>query len=597
MNPLLFLTLCLLWLASPISQAADKFLPADQAFIIQSVQQDGQLHVSWHIAEGYYLYEKRTHAFYSSNDQDIDLPMAFTEKSELKMDRNFGEVPVFFHNANAGIDVTSIPATTVWIEYQGCAKNGLCYQPQLHEVLLTPIATDSQASMATETRTSALSDLTSTDSINRFLASASLLSTIAIFFALGVGLSLTPCILPMVPILSGIIVGQGEKLTTRHGIALSSAYVLGMSVSYALAGMLAASFGAKGNLQLYMQNPWVISAFSLVFVALALSMFGLYTLSLPGRLQNALYQLSSKQQGGQLTGVFIMGALSALVVSPCVSAPLAGALVFISSTGNQLLGGSALFALGIGMGLPLIAIGAGGGRLVPKAGAWMNQVKIFFGVVLLAVALWLLSRIIPGHITLLLAGLLLMVYAIHSGALEPASGHLPRLRKAAGFILLLYGTLLFIGGIGGASHATAPLAFMQTSAATSVQNDSHALFRRISTREQLQQALSNAATSNQPVMLDIYADWCTACIDMERNVFSQLAVQQGLAGFTVLQLDITNNTAEQKHIMDQLNLFGPPSVLFFNAQGQELVNQRVQGELSSADFVQHLNQVMLDTRF
>jgi thiol:disulfide interchange protein DsbD len=369
---------------------------------------------------------------------------------------------------------------------------------------------------------------------------------------------------------------------------LSSAYVLGMATSYAFAGIIAATFGAQGNLQAYMQNPWVISVFAGVFVALSLSMFGLYNLALPSKLQNALYNLSNKQKGGHFFGVFVMGALSALVVSPCVSAPLAGALVFISSTGDKLVGGLALFALGIGMGLPLIAIGAGGGKLVPKAGVWMNHVKHFFGVILLAVAIWLVSRIIPASVTIMLWAVLFIAYGIHNGALEPATGDIARLGKAASFLMLVYGTLLFIGAMSGGTDPLKPLQFTQGSSATATIEKP--LFTRIKNDAELTQAIALAKQQNKPVMLDFYADWCTACIDMEKNVFSKAETHAALAGFVVLQIDVTKNTKDDKAVLNRFNLFGPPSILFFK-NGEQLKEKSLQGEMLMADFIKHVQSI------
>jgi thiol:disulfide interchange protein DsbD len=583
---------------SSLSFAGD-FLPPDQAFQYQATQEANHIQVHWKIEHGYYLYEQRIYAYVESDDENIDLPIQFASKSELKLDKNFGEVAVFFDTADASVDISGLDSgkQTVSIEYQGCAKDGLCYQPQIKTIDINQAAsptnktTSVKAVKATaEEPVDSTNNMSSTADISRFLEHASLLSTVGIFLLLGIGLSLTPCILPMIPILSGIIVGHGDKLTTRHGILLSSAYVLGMAVSYALAGVIAATFGAQGNIQTYMQNPWVISVFALVFVVLSLSMFGLYNLALPTRLQNALYNLSNKQKGGHLMGVFVMGALSALVVSPCVSAPLAGALVFISSTGDKLVGGLALFALGIGMGFPLIAIGAGGGKLVPKAGMWMNHVKHFFGVILLAVAIWLLSRIIPNAASMMLWALLLIIYGIHSGALEPATSSGSRLGKAASFLLVFYGCLLFIGSVSGSTDPLKPMQFMQTSNNVIQENKQPELFTRIQNNEDLTKAIKAAADQHKPVMLDFYADWCTACIDMENNVFNKDHVHAALNDFVVLQIDVTANTAEDQAVLNRFHLFGPPSMLFFK-DGKQLEEQTLQGELPADDFVKHIKNI------
>ncbi len=646
----LFLSFISIWIFSG-QLLAGTFLPPDQAFQFKAQQNGNVIDVEWKVEHGYYLYENRMSSYIEMDEANIDLPLSFISKSELKMDKNFGEVPVFYDTAKAIIDITSItrdsPNKTVTIEYQGCAKDGLCYQPQTKtlDVIVIDNTTDvananpdgstnpavvipaikaadpipsfavaaPQSATNTAIKPSAgpsaevsekpalepavtpavetsVNELSSTGDISKFLEHASLLSTIGIFFLLGIGLSLTPCILPMVPILSGIIVGHGHNLTARHGILLSSAYVLGMATSYAFAGIIAATFGAQGNLQAYMQNPWVIVTFSLVFVALSLSMFGLYNLALPSRVQNALYNLSNKQKGGHLIGVFVMGALSALVVSPCVSAPLAGALVFISSTGDKLMGGLALFALGIGMGLPLIAIGAGGGKLVPKAGLWMNHVKHLFGVILLGVAIWLMSRIIPGEITLALWSVLLIAYGMHTGAFEPAAPGFARLGKAASFILVLYGCILMFGALTGGTDPLHPIKLSSQSASETVVPVKAPLFKRIKTKTELTTAINMAAQEHKTVMLDFYADWCTACIDMERKVFSQASVQWALKDFVLLQIDVTDNTADDKTVLDHFKLFGPPSMLFFK-NNQQITEKSLQGEMLADEFINHVHGI------
>jgi thiol:disulfide interchange protein DsbD len=580
---------------------AGEFLPPDQAFRFESQQQQSELQLRWEIEHGYYLYKERIHLYSSEGEEAAELPFQFSSESQIKEDRNFGKVAVFFDKASLMVDLAALDEVTsgrvksLWIEYQGCSKDGLCYQPQIKEITLQPFAVAAAASPAPSAAEGVnLDELDNTTSISGFLAKADLLTTLGVFFLLGLGLSLTPCILPMIPILSGIIVGQGKELTTRQGIVLSSSYVLGMAVTYALAGMAAATFGAKGNLQLYMQQPWVVVLFALVFVALSLSMFGFYNLALPSRLQNSLYNLSNKQKGGQASGVFVMGALSALVVSPCVSAPLAGALMYISSTGDKLIGGSALFVLAIGLGMPLIAIGAGGGKLVPRAGVWMNQVKEFFGVVLLGVAIWLLSRVIPAAVSLLLWAALLIGYAIHAGALEPAGEGHQRMKKALAFMLLFYGCILFAGSFLGGKGPLQPIVLPQVSGAgeRGAAQQEGLSFQRVQNLAELNAAIAVAHQQNRPVMLDFYADWCTACIDMEKNVFNRKPVHELLSGYTLLQIDLTKNSPEHQALLDSFGLFGPPSILFFDAAGKEIAGKRIQGELDAEDFSLHVTDTI-----
>lgn len=598
--------LTLILLFSPWAMAGN-FLPTDQAFAFSSQQNDGKLRISWHIEHGYYLYKDRTHV-YPGEENEKEVAISFLTDSVIKDDKNFGEVPVFFDNASATVDLNALASSEnsriITVEYQGCAKSGLCYQPQYVELNIAPFTPDKTAAAITAAKTISPADikitetneLSSTDDIANFLKTAGFWTTVGVFFILGAGLSLTPCILPMVPILSGVIVGHGKQLTALRGLSLSGSYVLGMSATYATVGVLAATLGAKGNLQIYMQNPWAISAFAFVFVVLALSMFGAYTLQLPISWQNRLNNISTHQHSGNYGGVFAMGALAALVASPCVSAPLAGALVYISSTGDSMLGASALFSLGLGMGIPLLALGAGGGKLIPKAGMWMNQVKTVFGVVLLGVAIWLLSRIVAGQITLLLWAGLLIFYGIYTGALDAAEPGIARLRKATSFSLLLYGCILLVGAATGGSDPFAPITLSATTSTTTTNpngdNSSSALgFRRISSGSELDQALAQASSDGKPVMLDFYANWCTACIDMEESVFSEASVNTALSPYQLLQVDITDNTDEHRALMDRFGLYGPPSVLFFSPNSKELAGVRIQGELSETEFLEHLKNV------
>jgi thiol:disulfide interchange protein DsbD len=593
--------------SSGLAVAAD-FLPPEQAFIFQAKQDKSHINLSWQIEPGYYLYKQRIYAYPGSDSEQL-LPVQFSTASKLKNDRNFGEVAVFYTQAKAIVDLTALYASkqfsnesnnkagTLTIEYQGCSSSGLCYQPQFAELAVQPsLATARPAPFREKSsaKNTDINSLSSIDDISAFLKTSGFWSTLAVFFLLGAGLSLTPCILPMVPILSGVIVGQNKQLSAMRGFSLSGSYVLGMSASYAVVGVLAASLGAKGNLQIYMQNPWAISIFAAIFVLLALSMFGLYTLQLPVSWQNRLNNISAHRRGGQYGAVFVMGSLAALVASPCVSAPLAGALVYISTTGDKLLGAAALFFLGLGMGLPLLALGAGGGKLLPRAGIWMNQVKTFFGVVLLGVSIWLLARIIPAQITLLLWAGLLIFYAIYTGALDAAEAGFARLRKAASFCILLYGCVLLLGAISAGENPLAPIPLGSVSPAQS-EDKAASSFQPISSRSELQQALAQASNKGKLVMLDFYADWCTACIDMERKVFNTAKVRDALQPFQLLQIDITANSAEHRALMDQFGLYGPPSMLFFNQASQELASSRVQGELNSTAFIEHLERVKKQT--
>ncbi len=427
------------------------------------------------------------------------------------------------------------------------------------------------------------------------LANGNLLLSLAIFFAAGLGLAFTPCVLPMVPILSSIIVGQGSSVTRGRAFTLSLAYVLGMAVTYAALGVVVGLFGASMNLQAALQSPPVLIVFALVFVLLAMSMFGFYELQLPQAWQNRVNAMSQNQRGGVHAGVAAMGSLSSLVVSPCLSAPLAGALIYLSSTGDALLGGSALLALGLGMGVPLLVIGSSGAHLLPRAGAWMNNVKAVFGVLLLGVAVWLLERVVPAHMTLLLWSALAIGVGVYLGALDrsPRQGW-GQLWKALGAFTFIYGVLLLIGAASGASNPLAPLsggAQVATAQPAGIERG-EVQWKRVRGLAALKAELAAAEQAGKPVALDFYADWCIACKVMARNVFSEPAIAAQLGRFQLLQADVTSTDPIDQELLHHFGLFGPPSMLFFGLDGREISALRMQGEMDRGAFERHLGRVL-----
>jgi thiol:disulfide interchange protein DsbD len=578
------LLLCFTFLL-PLAHAEEDFLEPDAAFALSHKLNDQQLALSWNIAKGYYLYQDRL----KINGKPIDKNLL--PKAELKNDPVFGDVMIYKYHVDANIPRKDLSGD-VKIEWQGCADAGLCYPPQKLTINLpatsiatpTPIIDNQPQANSVKESTQPLSE---TDQIAGMLANDSAWITIAFFFGIGLLLAFTPCVFPMIPILSSIIVGQGTKITTRKAFTLSLVYVLAMAFTYTLAGVLAGLFGA--NLQAAFQTPWVLIAFSLIFVALAVSMFGFYELQLPASLQAKLADISNQQQGGSLTGVAIMGLLSALIVGPCVAPPLAGALIYIGQTGDAFLGGAALFAMSLGMGLPLLAIGTAAGKWMPRAGGWMDNVKAVFGVSLLAVAIWMLSRILPETITLILWALLAISSAVYLGALGTAETGWQKFFKSLGIALLIWGTLMLIGAAAGSKSALQPLANL---ASTSNQvSQTHPSFSPIRNSTELDAALTSAKQQGKTVMLDFYADWCVSCKEMESFAFTNPQVADAMSQMLLLQINMTDNTAEHQALLKRFNLVGPPAILFFGAQGEEKRSLRVVGFMNAEKFHQHLKRV------
>lgn len=444
-------------------------------------------------------------------------------------------------------------------------------------------------------RAAAAPQITEESRLAAVLAGSGVFTSLALFFIAGIGLAFTPCVLPMVPILSSIIVGRGEPVGRGRAFALSLAYVLGMALTYAALGTLVGLFGGELNLQARFQSPPVLIAAAAIFVALALAMFGLYELRLPAALTNRLNDVSSQQSGGRLGSVAVMGALSALVVSPCVSAPLVGALIYLSTTGDAVLGGAALLALGLGMGLPLLLVGVGGAHLLPRAGGWMVQVKGVFGVLLLGVAIWLLERLLPGPLVMALWAALCIGCAVFLGALDRGDGRAAggRLAQGVGVLALVWGVLLSIGAASGASDPLRPLgrlaeARAEGPAAAAVAHQ----FTDVRGPAGVDAAIAAAVAAGEPVLLDLYADWCISCKVMERSVFPQPEVAAAMAKFRLLRADVTANDALDRALLERFGLFGPPSMLFFDPRGVEQQAYRLQGERSASEFAAHLRAVL-----
>ncbi len=584
------------------------FLSPDAAFSVNVTVRDAHtLQVEFKVSEGYYLYRDRI----SFSSDSAKIKQAQLPAGEIKDDANFGRIQVYHHPFRANIELEGDAARQVMLSatYQGCSDQGLCYPPVTKEFNLTlppikiaplvssasqvqPVMAVSAPALGVSPAISVVEPTLTSDSppskITELLSNGNMWLILSFFFGAGLLLAFTPCIFPMIPILSGIIVGHGHKITKKHAFVLSLAYVLGMALTYAGAGVAA---GLSGDLiSNALQTPAVLGGFATIFVVLSLAMFGFYDLQLPTALQSKISSTSNKLHGGHLGGVFVMGALSAVIMGPCVAAPLAAALLYISQTHDAILGGWALFTLALGMGAPLLLIGTSAGVLLPRAGAWMEAVKRFFGVLMLGLALWIVQPLLPVSVQMLLWGGLLVVASTYLHVLDVQPHHTTgwhKFQKGVGLLILLIGIAYLIGAFSGARDILRPLANM----AVAQPNTSPTLFKRIKNVAELEQYLSESP--NKMLMLDFYADWCASCKEMERNTFSDAGVQKHLSQALLLQIDMTNNTPDDKAMLKHFGLYGPPAILFFDRQGQEIKASRVIGYQDASLFTQTLQKVGL----
>jgi len=572
-------------------------LPAEQAFHAEALAMDGATVVVRLTAQpGYYLY--RDSIEFVAEDPEIRIANVDLPPAEPLTDEYFGDTHGYFGQIDIPLALTrpAGPAGTLElaIRFQGCQADGICYPPMARAldvalpaldetVAPSPSTADDTAAGASEAPVMESEQ----DRLARLITEQPLIVTLALFVLLGAGLAFTPCVFPMIPILSGIIAGEGENVTRGKAFALSLAYVLAMALTYTTVGVVAALAGY--NLQIFFQNPWVLSIFAAIFVTLSLAMFGFYNLQMPAAVQAKLTEISNRQSGGSLIGAAIMGFLSALIVGPCVTAPLIGILIFISQTGDAVLGGSVLFALSIGMGLPLLAIGVGLGSWLPKAGAWMDAVKAAFGVGLLALAIWMLERIVPGAVTMLLWGLLLTASGVYLGALtrlDAAVSGWSKLWQALGVVLLVFGILQFVGAAAGGNDWLRPLAPF-AGARGGAQAEQQAQFVEVTDLAQIERAVAGA---DRPVMLDFYADWCVSCKEMERYTFPDPQVNQVMRRFALLKIDMTNFNDAHQEVLSHFGLMGPPAYLFFGNR-EELPSFRLFGFVKADAFIDHLARV------
>jgi thiol:disulfide interchange protein DsbD len=566
----------------------DQFLPVDEAFRFSASADGGaQVALDWQIAPGYYLYRHRVAA--KTATEGFALGEVAMPAGKKKTDEFFGDVEVYYDALTATVPVTRPEGGSIFeiaVSYQGCADAGLCYPPVTKTVAIelpppgTPPRSEAPVMVAEQDRLASL------------IADGSLLVVMATFFGFGLLLAFTPCVLPMIPILSGIIAGQGAAATPSRSFLLSLTYVLGMALTYTIAG---AAFAAAGQqAQAFFQQPWIIILFAGLFVVLALAMFGLFDLKIPAALETRLAAVSGRQKAGSFIGTAIMGALSALVVTACVAPPMVAALAVIGQTGDVLRGALALFAMAIGMGAPLLLVGVAGGRFLPHAGPWMTTIKTLFGVLFLAVAVWMLERILPGPLSLALWALLVIVGGYYFGGfgrVAQGDAAVRLLARGAGLAAIVWGIIMMVGAAAGGHDPFQPLrgaALPGLGGGKQVAGAEALPFVKVATIEELDRELAAAQSAGKPAMLDFYADWCVSCKEMEKYTFSVAEVQQDLSGFVLLKADVTANNDADQALLRRFGVYGPPTTAFFGAQGRECRAFRLVGFVAADDFRAHL---------
>jgi thiol:disulfide interchange protein DsbD len=574
----------------------EDFLPPDEAFQLTASANGGAaVALQWVIADGYYLYRHRVAV--KTDTAGFTLGTPVLPDGKKKTDEFFGQVEVYYQQFDAEVPLErAAGADTVELKvtYQGCADAGLCYPPitKVLTVKLPPPGTPPLVAAGDPGPATGTTTVAQQDRLASLISSGNLLAVMASFFGFGLLLAFTPCVLPMVPILSGIIAGQGRQATPARSFMLSLTYVLGMALTYTIAG---AAFAAAGQqAQTFFQQPWILVAFALLFVALALSMFGLYELQLPAILHNRLHRASGRQKTGTFTGTFIMGALSALVVSACVAPPLVASLAVIGQTGDVFRGATALFSLALGMGAPLLLVGFAEGKLLPKAGPWMDKIKALFGVMFLGVAVWMLERILPGPLTVALWALLAFVAGYYFGGFSKSGGHsrpaTSPVARGIGLFAMVYGVILLVGAAAGGSDPLQPLKGVSLGAGRDIPDQSarQLPFVAIHSVADLDRQLQGAA--GRPVIVDFYADWCVSCKEMDKYTFSDDEVRKDLDGFLLLKADVTANSDDDKALLKRFGIFGPPTTAFFGPKGEECRNFRLVGFVPADEFRQHLAQ-------
>ncbi|MBT8092236.1 MAG: protein-disulfide reductase DsbD [Gammaproteobacteria bacterium] len=573
-----------------------EFPPVDEVFIPDVFAVDGNtVEVGFQVMPGFYLYKDKISARSLS-----DTAMAgrlVLPAGDMKVDEYFGEVEVYQQSIIAPLTIARATPDAMSLElevgYQGCADGGLCYMPQTR-VFTVDLPAATTISDLTATPVGPNAPQSEQARLAQIITGSSIWVTAGLFFVAGLGLAFTPCVLPMVPILSGIIAGEGDDVTPMRGFTLALSYVLGMALVYTGAGIFAAAAGMQ--LQATFNQPWILILFALLFVVLALGMFGAYDLQMPSGLQTRLASLSGNQKSGTMVGAFVMGALSALIVTACVAPALIAALTVMAQTGDMLRSGTALFAMSLGMGAPLLLVGAAQGKLLPKAGPWMVAVKNAFGFMMLGLAIWMLSRMLPEPVTMLLWALLIFMGGVFLGGLTTLtteSSTSQKLGKGFGVLAIIYGITLLLGSLTGGSNLLKPFANLNLAQGGKLAVESHALpFERVKTVDDLDRALADASAEGKTAFLDFYADWCVSCKEMEAYTFTDEDVQAALANTVWLQADVTANDAADQALLKRFGVFGPPTIIFFGADGQQRKGYEVVGYMKAADFVIHVEQAL-----
>ncbi len=584
---------------STILDQKNKPIPVDQAFQFKLLAyKNSVLSTQFNITPGHYIYkEKIKFQLKNADGLSLDLDKIKYPKAVVTNDAAYGEIDVYKQTINLDIPFTGEVSqdAKLYVEYQGCSElTGICYPPiKLTTAIFAAAEANKPKAAAPKIVQSEQSKFTT------IMADKNFIIVLGLFFVAGIGLAFTPCVFPMIPILSGIIAGQSGYVSTNRAFILSLSYVIPMALTYAGVGVIAGLSGGAINLQVIFQTPWVIGVFAFLFVLLSLSMFGFYELQMPSSIQSRLTAISNRQSGGSILGAGIMGVLSAIIVGPCVTAPLIGALIYIAQTNDAVLGGFTLFALGLGMGFPLLIIGTSAGKLLPKAGSWMDATKSIFGVMMLGMAIWMIDRVVSGNVTLILTGILLLVSSIYAGVfdrLNEESSSFKRLFKGIGIVMFIFGLFMLIGAALGNNSLIKPLQGIVglpsgTNAVVQIANSSN--FEKIKGISGLETALQKAQQNKQIAMLDFYADWCVSCKELEHFTFQDKQVIQSLKSLSTFQADVTPNDEQDQALLQKFGLFGPPAILFFDLNGKELKQYRLVGYYPADEFLVHLDKVRM----